>query len=548
MHSLKVMALSGLLTFGTVGVPVYETTEGFGMQYNEAEARRGGGGFSGGGRSFSRSSPSRGGGMKFSGGGGGKKTGAIKTPGRAAKSSKTGSVPRKQFASLPQGKQNLAGKANLKNARAKMKPPVPPTGVAKGTKLRPGSPKTNDLYRNKYKDNALYKTAGTNRKPDYWQRRNNQYDGWDRPRYYDSSPSSIGMFDMFAVAWMYDMMTPDQVAQFNHGQQNNPDWLLVQAELNRLSADNAELRAKMAAVNGVAVSGAGDPNFVPKGIDADLILSPEAAASVNPDFNMCVGGKGNPYHRASIAVQLGTSTVNIRPVHTAGSGETLDKIESGECDGGFLQADAYWNRVEENKGLNVHVANSPFTETVHLVCHGDQDLSDLGKGTTVYFPKGSGAEETWKNFVAEEKGLKAIRTILTDKTLTVASNEDAVMKTKSDKNGCFMYVGVAGSGSFAKLMSGVADKYNLSLVDFDMSDLFDSVDPAGAKVYSGTEFGGVYDDTLERDRYLDVDSLSVNTDIVFSRKWMDANPALATKLELEIDSLKDTIVSAVAPK
>lgn len=553
MKKLSTGILAAALTVGIVGTPVFDEYD-VGFSFYDVEARSAS-------RSSSRSSFSRSSSRKSSGGfsvwGNKSKSGKSNTgqnkgkvnlssnKDNSSKTKKLGTKRKVSFGALPQNKQNRVGKQILKAQREKHKaPPVLPKDV----KANIPPKQRRDAYRNIYRNNAVYNSADRYDSSTYYNRREHQYGRWNTnpPSYVTQSPASFGMWDAMAMYWMIDMMTPDQSASFAYNQQNNDDFQNAMNEMEKQGQSNAELQAKLSAMEAKmnGMTGTPDPSFVPKGIDGDLLLSAEALDSARPDFRMCVGGETGTYFRTAAIMSSGISKVNIIPVTSAGSGQCLQMIQDGKVDGAFIQADAYWNLVDKQGKMNLpfEVVMEPYHEDTHLVCHedGPSDLTDLVSDKySVWFPSGSGAAETWTNLIAENENFASINTVLNTTGVVIPSYETAMLKAKGDPNACFLYVGVRGSGKFTNTVEVNARNTGSVLIDLDDEEILDTVDPVGRSVYKSTEIPAtVYPNLIRNEGTMGfgkyVNAFSVGTDIIVANNWKDKHSKLYPTLVIEM--------------
>jgi TRAP-type uncharacterized transport system substrate-binding protein len=459
------------------------------------------------------------------------------------------------FNQLPKQQQQRKGKQLLKQQRDKFKkPPVRPAGLKKDA--RPNEIRS--TYRKTYGKNPVYQNAGRYDSSTYHQRRNDQFGGWNSspPPYVINSPPSFGMWDAMAMYWMMDALTPDQSAQFAYNQQNNADFQMAMAEMEKQAQNNAELQAKMSAMEAKmnGMTGTPDPSFVPEGIDGDLLLSAEAVSSTRPDFRMCVAGETGTYFRVSALMSSSISKVNIVPVITRGSGEALAMIEEKICDGAIVQGDAYWNYIDKHgaKDLPFEIVMTPYIEKTHLVCHKDgpiDDMADLDDDKfSVWFPKGSGAAETWENIVAEDNDFAPVKTVLNTASYSVDSYEEALLKARQDKNSCFLYVGAAGSGKFMQIVEGSAKQNGMVLVDMKDHGILDTTDPSGErKVYTAERIEDTtYPNLLSNEFWDYVDVYGVKADVIVSNAWKSANSKLYPTLATEMMAVQPDISRLVS--
>lgn len=301
-----------------------------------------------------------------------------------------------------------------------------------------------------------------------------------------------------------------------------------------------------------------DPNYLPKGVDADIALSQEALNSQKPMFKVCVGSESGAYFRIASNIMVpGQNVVNMVPVVTSGSREVIEKVSNGECDGGFVQGDSYWNYVEHHQTANLPFARvfTPFKEAIHLVCNASSsvdEIDDLSSKNQVYFPSKSGAAETWTNIVAENDEYAKIPSSLNNASLVVNSNEEAMLKVNQGKDACAVYVAVPGVTKMMRNVENGAKNSNVVLVEIDDSDLDETKDPSGNKVYTfGKLTDAKYPNLLRQagifgtSYYNDINTLYVNADFIISDKWKSGNEKAYGQLANDLIGMSSEITTIV---
>lgn len=475
---------------------------------------------------------------------------------KPAPSLKTGGGQKASIA----GSQSARTKQVLaaKRQEAKFRKPATVPGLTTSGGKRPSRIAANKAYRDTYKTNPVYKRASSYDSSTYYARRDRYYGSYHPPAYvYNTSPS-FGMWD--TVFLYYMLNNSHNSGQFAYNHQNDADYLAWRREADALARDNADLRKQLAAMDAQSAQYAGtpvDPGYLPKGVDADIALASGARQSTLPTVNVCTGGRNGAYFLTVAGVMApNVDGVNIVPVETAGSGDNLKAIEEGKCDMAFVQGDSYWNYVEDHQTANLPFKRvfSPYRESVHLFCNvnGPSEISDLTAKNKVWFPAGSGAAQTWRNFIGEDKDYAKVQTVLTNPNMQVSSNEEALMKVSEDKNSCMMYVAAAGATDFLKQANAGAKSSNIVLIDIDDGALDNTEDPSGRDVYSSTQFDQELYSNLTRKAGVvygggDVDTLTVAADFIVSTKWADANKALYPKVRMQMTGLTDRIQAVVKP-
>jgi len=464
-------------------------------------------------------------------------------------SSKFGSSKGKtsSYKTVTGAKQTRGAKAALKTQRAKFKKAP--------TKTSSASIASNKA---KYSRNSTYSAARSSNRNTYHTRRNSYYAGYNAPSYaYYGSPS-YGMWDtIFLYSMLNSMNNNNHAGRMAHNYQNDADYQSWRREADVLARDNNELRAQLATMDAQSGKLSGTPvvaGYVPEGVDADIMMSQEALISMKPTMNVCVGSQSGAYFRVVAGIMApGNNSVNMVAVTTQGTGETLANIANGTCDAGFVQGDGYWNYVEANKGATLPFERvfSPYKEAVHLVCNdkGPTSIGKLSGSNKVYFPSGSGAAETWKNFTAESDQYKQVNTVFNDPSMKVSSYEEALLKVTGDKNACAMYVAAPGSTTLMRNIDAGAKAAKLVLVDVEDGNLDDTTDPAGSDVYSFKNINSYK--ALQRKGscygYCSgaVQSLYLNADFVVNNNWKKTNSTAYNSLAVELIGMTPEIKAAV---
>ena len=115
----------------------------------------------------------------------------------------------------------------------------------------------------------------------YYTNRDTYYTGrnWHAPAYSYTSYSSFGAWDAMFMWMMLDSM--NDRSHFAHNHANDPGYQQWRNEANRLAEDNAELKAKLVALDGEVAQMKGqpvDPNYMPNNIPAEVALSADVLA------------------------------------------------------------------------------------------------------------------------------------------------------------------------------------------------------------------------------------------------------------------------------
>lgn len=408
-----------------------------------------------------------------------------------------------------------------------------------------------------YGDNPIYRRARKTDKGSYWKRREQFYGrNYEPPSYvYDMAPS-YGLFGTIFLAGLLNNVS--NAGAFAHHHQNNPGYQKWRREADELAKQNEDLRNKLVAMDAEAAKlerAPIDPTYLPKGVDPDIVLTSGVRAATLLQLRVCVGSQSGAYYRVTGQI-LGSSlggTVNVVPVETVGSNQALEFLVDGKCDSAWVQRDSYWNYIEATKTNNLPFVRvvSPYKEAVHLICHasGPSKISRLTEDHKVWFPKKSGAAETWKNFIGEDAGYGEVQTVLNTPSMTVASNKEALLKV-TDAKSCMMYVAAPGETGFMEVVEEIAVNRNLVMIDVSDGDLENTTDPAGEDVYEYKEIDSSVYPNLARQNGIvfgrgDIDTLYVRADLVIANAWKDANPELYPSVAFDIASLESKIKKVV---
>ena len=494
-------------------------------------------------------------------------TGFWSSPGKGTKGKKVGSIKTKQKThsvrtSAQSKRTKQAVKARQQKAVFKGKSVTPP-GITSTGKTPPSRLASNRAYRSTYNSNPVYNRARGYDNSTYYDRRNRYVGDYDPPIYVQSMAPSYGMFDTIVMLAMLDSITDNNhAAQMAYHQQNNADYKAWRAEADKLAAENAALATQLKALDAQTAKMAGtkiDPSKLPEGVDADILLSSGALQSVLPELKVCTGSEKGAYFLTTAGVIApNISGINVVPVPTAGTGEALSKISKGECDAAWVQSDGYWNYIEDNETIDLPFTRvlSPYREAVHVICHedGPSKISKLGEEHKLWFPSGSGAAVTFRNWIGEDDDYAEIQTVLTETKMEVESNTEALSKVYNDptKKSCMMYVG-APKTKFMRQVEQVAKAKKIVLIDINDGDFDDTEDPSGADVYDFMQIDSSVYPNLSRQAGVvygsgDIHTLDMNADLLVSTKWQKKHKKIFPDLELNLASLEQRIKAVVKPR
>lgn len=324
-------------------------------------------------------------------------------------------------------------------------------------------------------------------------------------------------------------------SRFAYHHQNDPGMKAWMADMEAQAETNAELKvqldalkAEMARMSGTKI----DPSYVPPGVDPDLLMAPEVAASMAPTFKLCTASADGNYSRfANYVKEQAAGNVVVEVVHTAGSMQNLEYLQGGRCDGAYVQRNAFTVYAERNPsgGYDFERISTPAIEFAHMICNresGVEDVGDLPGRTLLVDQKGSGTEVTWSEFVTMDDNYSAVNT---DPT----GGSKALLEVSRGSADCMMYVASLNTRLLERA-NEMGDSVRLVPVnDWDFNDkkygngkLFQGhEDPSGERVY---EFMDIPDDQYENIQdgmiFSAVETLSVPVDMVANLDWSKENP------------------------
>lgn len=376
----------------------------------------------------------------------------------------------------------------------------------------------------------IYRTRTVNRTT-YIDRRGRYYNSWEAPTYVYSGYPSYGMWDSLALWYMLDNINDAHYRDMYYHHMNTPGMASWRKEAEELAKDNAELKAKLNAldvsVKDLETQGIRrDQSYLPPGVDADILLSAEVLEDTKPVIKMCTGAKDRNYYNVAKIIGRDIASARIEPIVTAGSADNLERLENGSCDAAIVQRDAYWNHVDINPASKLDFTRimSPYSEVVHLVCNrqsGVEKLSDLNsKHTILIGESGSGSEVTWKNVVAENERYATVR---------IENVDGAIAKTRVASGDADCLLSVSGlKTQFMTDINRLAGTTKLDLVEWDDFDILSLNDPAGNAVYTQYQLAANTYSNLQMDNWthrisVDTDTVIVPADVIVSNKWIAQN-------------------------
>jgi TRAP transporter TAXI family solute receptor len=253
-----------------------------------------------------------------------------------------------------------------------------------------------------------------------------------------------------------------------------------------------------------------------------------AAEKLGPKLRICTGGEQGNYYWAGNHIDVqAKGALKIEVVSTKGSMENLEKIASGDCDGGIVQSDAFVVYQKNNPTAEMKLERSGvlYPELVHLMCNKKAGISKISKLTVKHTvaigPIGSGSAVTWQGFrLADPERYGKVRTV-------PLSGERALAKVADGTDvQCMMFTAGLKTQFVSEIAGAYADRVELVPTDDrDMKDIKDN----GAQRYEYSEIPSrMY--KLNDCMRCGVDTIAVQALLVVNTAWVDENEKQYNKL------------------
>ncbi len=361
---------------------------------------------------------------------------------------------------------------------------------------------------------------------------------WAPPAYAYHSAPAFGMWDALFWWMVLDKITEPSHAAAAYNNANDPGFQAWRQEAQRQAVDNAELKAKLDAMDAKLASMQGQPRkpgTLPNGVPASVALAPEVAVAPR-DKTTLVMGTGNPggnYYpfcqgdqtMGGLRTHLQGFTIECRI--TNGSTENLEGLEDGTFDAIMVQSDVFGEWLARHPGVHLDALKATiYQEYVQVLANKKakvERIGDLDASRHTIYLVGSGAQKTWDGFAAADPRYAAfetagrLRRVPNDPGVleVVAGNPDAVM----------VFVSGLKSELLREANDHFGDRLTMALVD---DSRFQTIlDATGHAVYAYAKVpSGVYP-KLQRSRWFgltsSVPSLTVAGLFILSDRWVAEN-------------------------
>lgn len=370
---------------------------------------------------------------------------------------------------------------------------------------------------------------------------------WTPPPYvYQSSPS-FGMWDALFWWMVLDKINEPSHAASAYNNYNDPGFQAWRREADRMAQDNAELKAKLSAMDAKLTTMQGQPQkpgTLPEGVPAAVALAPEVAVAKRDDRTLAMGtgspsGNYYPFCQGGDAMRglRGWSTeFAVECKVTNGSVENLEGLVAGKFDAIMVQSDIYseWLNTHPNVHLDALQATI-YQEYVQVLANKQakvERIGDLDPKRHVIWLAGSGAQRTWDSFAAHDQRYAAFARA--GKVRRVPAESQVLEAVSNHGDAVLVFVAGLKSGLLKEANDKFGDKLGMVLVD--ESSLAEARDATGNKIYALAKIpSGVYPH-LQKSRWFgstsSVPSLSVGAVFILSERWVSEHGVTSlTKIE-----------------
>lgn len=405
-----------------------------------------------------------------------------------------------------------------------------------------------------YESNPLYQKGKVYTGFDYrdhYANRDRYYgsQGYRPPAYAFNTAPSFGLFDTLFLFWMLDHMSNRNVAATAYNHSNDPGFQKWRQEVEAMSKDNADLKAKLAEMDKQMKSMEGtpkDPSYLPKGVPPEVALSATALAAKTPEkpaIRLATGQKGGWYNKFGDIFKNVASGLNVQVLNTGGSLENLKLLVEGRADMAVVQSDvlALVEKKEPNKKL-ISEQTDLYPEYIQLIANrnsGVKSIDDIDPRTNVVYvgPKGSGTALTWEGLGEQDARYKAI-------PIKNADYGTALLEVRKNPKALMMFVGGLSSEFLKKAEQEAQRSGKLRLIAVQEKAFKDRRDRNGNPIYKFVAIPSNVYPALQKGWFFsgDVETLAVEAVLVLRTEWVEKfGPAAMDAVSVAILEAKPDI-------
>jgi TRAP transporter TAXI family solute receptor len=390
-----------------------------------------------------------------------------------------------------------------------------------------------------YESNPLYQKGKVYSGFDYknhYANRDSYYggQGYRPPPYAYNTAPSFGLFDTIFLFWMLDHMSNRNVAATAYNHSNDPGFQKWRQEVEGMSKDNADLKAKLAEMDKQIKSMDGtpkDPAYLPKGVPPDVALSAAALASKTPDkpvLRVATGRKGGWYDKFGDIFKKSANGLDVQLINTGGSLENLKLLVEGRADMALVQSDALALLEKKEPGKNLISEQADlYSEYVQLIANRDggvKSIQDIDPRNNVVYvgPKGSGTALTWEGLGEQDSRYKNI-------PIKYSDYGPALIEVRKNPKALMMFVGGLSSDFLKKAEQEAKRSGKLRLVAVQERAFKDKRDNHGNQIYKFASIPSNIYPALQKGWFFsgDVETLAVEAVLVLRTEWVEKFGAVA---------------------
>lgn len=454
------------------------------------------GGFSGGGKSFSVSSSSKSSSFSSSSksssskpssgffGGSSKSVNISKSQSAASKPATYG---KSMYSSVPAGvipKQGFGGtsvfdKSAASQVRSNAAVQAKNAAIADTKKFTKPAP---IIDVNKYKTNKVIASVkvpvGGYTKYKYDRNRYYTSRNWRTPNYAYYGQPYYGAYDGMFLWMMLDSVSDAAMMSMYFNHMNDDGIKQWRADADKLAAENAELKAKLDALDAKVSSmpGTPDPNYVDPTIPATVILASEVLDAAPKDtipVTIMTGASTGNYSAYAQFLKRDGEAFKIEEVQEQSLVKKLEAFEAGKADMIIGPADGINVLTDSKKTLykELVASSAPLYKEATLLLtnrHGNiSSMADINESTIVIAgAEGSGTDIEWRKIARLNADYSRANIV----NMSYADAKVVLSEVKNSKNLVLFYVGGLNS-EFITTAEKMADAFDLCFVSMDNDEI-----------------------------------------------------------------------------
>lgn len=374
----------------------------------------------------------------------------------------------------------------------------------------------------------------------------NKRDNWYRNNNYQPPRSSFnfspvyGLFGGMFLYWMLDHMGDKKVAATAYHHQDDPGFQRWRRDVEEQAKNNAELRAKLDAMDKQITTMKGTPKdagYLPPGVPAEAALAPNVLASQKPEqapLRFATGTSGGWYTRFGEMLKKNVEGIDVKLKTSGGSRDNLKLLADGEADMAIVQSDVL-ALMQPGKNL-ISEQSDLYTEYAQLIANRDSGIKsikdvDPKKNVVIIGPKGSGTALSWEGLAEQSAWYRKIPT-------KYADYDQGLAEVLRNPKALMLFVGGLNSELIKRAEKEAKQTGKLRLVDVNDPRFAVRKDQFGNPIYKIVSIPSNVYPELQRAWFLGhaKDTLGVQAVLVLRSEWVkkygpEAMDALSTAIQ-----------------